>query len=424
MAADRALIAGAAKVAGAKAKLDNATLDAFTDLGDDIQEAVQLNLKNLQESEEANTNFQNEMYNAVESSIPSIPESLVNTPFELNIRNSTDEYAQYGTGIASQAKAGSQTFETRQLTDPKLQEYQKNMETVTATAIRENNYITESRENYLKNSKGRHIDPTSANSILATNIYNRNFEFDGKNEYIVEGKKYSRSQVRAALDEVSSPDISEDVFNSIKNNTKEAFKGALNNLQADQVVKDFKRTLNPFFEIKGETVVNKQNLKNAESFYIGQNPGVSIGALKSQYTKDGKFNEKEYAGFLSDQIDGYLTSQKNQHYTPPEAPEVEEEETETDTPYLQAQKDMLNKILSFNKMGENMYRFGKKPAISFYKSDLFKDMLPDNLKYVKEGDTVQIQDVRNTNINHMIEPEMSLEYNIRKLIPLLRSKQQ
>ena len=120
---------------------------------------------------------------------------------------------------------------------------------------------------------------------------------------------------------------------------------------------------------------------------------------------------------------GYLTSQKNQHYTPPEAPEVEEEdEPEGDTPYFTAQKGMLDKINSSNKLGKDMYRLGKSPAISYYQSKEFKEMLPPQLTYVKSEGVVQIQDKKNTNINHTIDPELSLEYNLKQLEALLRSK--
>ena len=423
MAADKALIAGAAKVAGAKAKLDTATLDAFTDLGSDMEEAVQLNLKNLQEAQEANDNFQNEQYASVESSIPTFPEDLTGGPMESAVRNAETRYTQYGYQKVKQSQAGDQTFNELLLSDPTLKENRKNLDTVIAVSKRENDYITESRENYLKNSKGRHIDPTSENSILGTSLYNGNYEWGknketGKMEYTVNGKKYTIAEARAAMDEISSPDNSEAVFSSIKNNTKEAFKGALNNLQAEEVVKDFKRTLNPFIEINGEKTINKDNLKNAESFYIGQNPGVSVGTLRKQY-KD----EKQYAGFLSDQIDNYLASQKNQHYTPPEAPEVEEEDdTETDTPYFTAQKSMLDKIVS-SFVGPKT--FGGKagsPGIEYYQTSKFKNMLPPALKLVSDGKVVQIQDATNTNINHTIDPNESLQYNIDKLVPLLRSK--
>jgi hypothetical protein len=426
MAADKALIAGAAKVAGAQAKVDYATTKAFTELGEDIEEQVQLNLKNLQEQQEANDKAQGEQYASVETNTPDVPEDLVGGPMENIIRDAETEYTKYGFGKATGFQVGDEAV----LNDPVLREKRKNLETTIAISNRENNYITESRVNYLKNSKGRHNDPTSLNSILGTSLYNGDYEWGkntetGKMEYTVNGKKYTIAEARAAMDEISSPDISGDVFKGIQNNTKEAFKGALNDLQVEGVIKNFKRSLDPVGMIDGKEVVNTQNLKNAETFYIGQNLGVSVGALRGQYTDDktGVFNEKNYADFLSTQIDSYLTSQKNQHYTPPEAPEVEEEdEPEGDTPYFTAQKDMLDKINSSNKLGENMYRLGKSPAISYYQSTEFEKMLPPALKVVKSDDVVQIQDVTNTNVNHIINPEQSLKYNLSKLVPLLRSK--
>jgi len=415
MAADKALIAGAAKVAGAQAKVDYATTKAFTDLGEDIEEQVQLNLKNLQEQEEANSTFQTKQYESVASSVPVVPEGLINTPFETGVRSNVETYATYGRDSVLGTKAGSQTFDEKLLTDPKLQEFRKNMETTIAVSNRENDYITESRAAYLKNSKGRHIDPKSEKSILGTSIYSGNFKWED-NQYVVNGKKYTIAEARAAMDEISSPDISEDIFNGVKNNTKEAFKGALNNLQAESVIKDFKRNLDP--KNNSGKGFNKQNLINAEQFYIGQNPGISIGNLRSQYP-----DENEYADFMSSQVNNYLTSQKNQHYTPPEAPEVEEEdEPEGDTPYFIAQKDMLDKITS-SLVGPKT--FGGKagsPGIEYYQTAEFENMLPPALKLVKDGNLVQIQDATNTNINHTINPEQSLEYNINKLVPLLRSK--
>ncbi len=49
-------------------------------------------------------------------------------------------------------------------------------------------------------------------------------------------------------------------------------------------------------------------------------------------------------------------------------------------------------------------------------------MLPPQLTYVKSEGVVQIQDKKNTNINHTIDPELSLEYNLKQLEALLRSK--
>ena len=117
MAADKALIAGAAKVAGAQAKVDYATTKAFTDLGEDIEEQVQLNLKNLQEQEEANSTFQTKQYESVASSVPVVPEGLINTPFETGVRSNVETYATYGRDSVLGTKAGSQTFDELQSND-------------------------------------------------------------------------------------------------------------------------------------------------------------------------------------------------------------------------------------------------------------------------------------------------------------------
>ena len=81
MAADKALIAGAAKVAGAKAKLDNATLDAFTDLGDDIMKGAESILANIQAEEKARTEEYEKDQNDVTSGGVVIPDSLKCTKY-------------------------------------------------------------------------------------------------------------------------------------------------------------------------------------------------------------------------------------------------------------------------------------------------------------------------------------------------------
>jgi len=153
-------------------------------------------------------------------------------------------------------------------------------------------------------------------------------------------------------------------------------------------------------------------------FLINQPESVKRDLAYNYYQKDEDDEENDEA-FLKERMRSKI--QAGYAYKEPEV-EVEETETETDTPYFTAQKAMLDKILESNKLGENMYRLGKSPSISYYKSNEFKKMLPPQLTYVKEGDVVQIQDKKNTNINHIIDPELSLEYNINQLEALLRSK--
>jgi|21_taG_2_1085346.scaffolds.fasta_scaffold00592_6 DNA-binding transcriptional regulator GbsR (MarR family) len=154
-------------------------------------------------------------------------------------------------------------------------------------------------------------------------------------------------------------------------------------------------------------------------FLINQPDSVKRDLAYNYYQKDEDDKNKDVETFLKERMKSKI--QSGYAYKQPEV-EEEEEETETDTPYFTAQKSMLDKILSTNKLGENMYRLGESPGISYYKSNEFKKMLPPQLTYVKEGDVVQIQDKKNTNINHIIDPELSLEYNINQLEALLRSK--
>jgi len=154
-------------------------------------------------------------------------------------------------------------------------------------------------------------------------------------------------------------------------------------------------------------------------FLINQPESVKRDLAYNYYQKDEDDKNKDVETFLKERMKSKI--QAGYAYKQPEV-EVEEKETETDTPYFLAQKDMLDKIIS-SFVGPKT--FGGKtgsPGIEYYQTSKFKNMLPPSLKLVSEGNVVQIQDATNTNINHTIDPNESLEYNINKLIPLLRSK--
>jgi len=154
-------------------------------------------------------------------------------------------------------------------------------------------------------------------------------------------------------------------------------------------------------------------------FLINQPESVKRDLAYNYYQKDEDDKNKDVETFLKERMKSKI--QAGYAYKQPEV-EVEEEETETDTPYFIAQKSMLDKIVS-SFVGPKT--FGGKagsPGIEYYQTSKFKNMLPPSLKLVSDGKVVQIQDATNTNINHTIDPNESLQYNIDKLVPLLRSK--
>ena len=81
MAADKALIAGAAKVAGAKAKLDYATTKAFTELGDDIMKGTESILADMQAKDKARTDEYNKDQKDVNNGQIIINDSLKGTKY-------------------------------------------------------------------------------------------------------------------------------------------------------------------------------------------------------------------------------------------------------------------------------------------------------------------------------------------------------
>lgn len=152
-------------------------------------------------------------------------------------------------------------------------------------------------------------------------------------------------------------------------------------------------------------------------FLINQPESVKRDLAYNYYQKD-EDDEENVEAFLKERMKSKI--QSGYAYKQPEV--EEEDEPEGDTPYFTAQKDMLDKIVS-SLVGPKT--FGGKagsPGIEYYQTAKFENMLPPALKLVKDGNVVQIQDATNTNINHTINPEQSLEYNINKLVPLLRSK--
>lgn len=240
------------------------------------------------------------------------------------------------------------------------------------------------------------------------------------------GKQYNKKEFLQALgtnhtaknlDTISFKFKNENIDLPISKLKEEQFKyGNINS----ETLADHDIAMNKFTTSARQSNFTGAQVDNmVNQFLINQPNSVKRDLAYNYYQKDEDDKNKDVETFLKERMKSKI--QSGYAYKQPEV-EEEETETETDTPYFTAQKDMLDKINSSNKLGENMYRLGKSPAISYYQSKEFKEMLPPQLTYVKSEDVVQIQDKKNTNINHTIDPELSLEYNLKQLEALLRSK--
>ena len=408
MAADKALIAGAAKVAGAKAKLDNATLNAFTDLGEDIGQAAENILATMQENEEARTNAINEGLSTINSQSIKPPNDHAGTLYDTPL---TQEIYNKPVGTLTNVlniQGANFNYDAQATQNKDVIDQQKAAQTMTNVVTSEmekrNGYLATVQDAGFKYSPFHDIESEEGKAVQA--YLDGTVKWEPKEPggdpnsygYKVGNKFYTTAQMQKIVGNATAPDNSKEVFDFLDNSSKRSFKTATNNKEANVISA----------RIKSEILANENTLNN---FLVHRAGGMSLQTLKGQ------------PGFKAEnEIDRFINEQRAMHYDAPEPVEVEEEETETDTPYFIAQKSMLDKIVS-SFVGPKT--FGGKagsPGIEYYQTSKFKNMLPPSLKLVSDGKVVQIQDATNTNINHTIDPNESLQYNIDKLVPLLRSK--
>ena len=327
MAADKALIAGAAKVAGAQANLDYSVTKGLTDVGNDMEEAIQLNLKNLDEQETKNTNFQNEQKALVLDTQVRLPDILDGTSKAKLVKDAGQDYATMGFSLFNDSKAGGNTYNDEIAENPDFQAAEAKMQNTKNVALRQHNAEIEFKELYVANNNGRHIDPKDKDSILANAVWTEKAKYvrleSGNFGYNFNDEQYTLQQVNEAMQNVSRPDNSKELYTTINRTSEEAFKGAESNSDANSTATEIKRTLDP--------LVDPNNIRNAELFYIGQNPTLSVGALRGTFTneKTDVLNEGEYNTFLSGQVNSFIDDQKNMHFTPPEDKIDEVDESRT-----------------------------------------------------------------------------------------------
>ena len=312
-------------------------------------------------------------------------------------------------------------------------------------------------ENILKPAKNKLFDVTNIQSKVDQELMEREVgkEMSSKMKPLADANLYLQGLIKSNADISFSNSLSDEIIelNGKQYNKKEFLQALgtnhtaknldtisfkLGNETIDLPINKLKEEQFKYTNINPETLADHDTAMNrfttsarqsnftgaqvdnmVNQFLINQPNSVKRDLAYNYYQKDEDDKNKDIDAFLKERMKSKI--QAGYAYKQPEV-EVEEDETETDTPYFLAQKSMLDKIVS-SFVGPKT--FGGKigsPGIEYYQTSKFKNMLPPSLKLVSEGKVVQIQDATNTNINHTIDPNESLQYNIDKLVPLLRSK--
>lgn len=324
MAADKALIAGAAKVAGAKANLDYATTKAFTELGDDIMKGAESILANIQAEEKARTEEYEKDKSDITDGAIIIKDSLKGTKY----------FGPEGIGmiedpsnLAAQALNNNpQNFDYNEaIKDGKIQESFMNANKYINVASSELEKINSDKEALSKDFKISPLVNTNDEKYLMfsallkekTNWGSFIKSEDQKEKSkktvnnfgykaVINGKElvYTPAQMDEARKYYFQKDDTGDVTNFIENSTKRKFKTATNNAQANAIFEDEKKKL----------FANKENLEKL----VINTSGLSMQTLKNKYGEG-------YDNFLERQGEQYLKEQQALHYTPPKIDKPEED---------------------------------------------------------------------------------------------------
>lgn len=323
MAADKALIAGAAKVAGAKANLDYATTKAFTELGDDIMKGTESILANIQAEEKARTEEYEKDQNDVTSGGVVIPDSLKGTKY----------FGTEGIGIiedpsnlAMQALNNNpQNFDYNEaIKDGKIQESFMDANKYINVTSSELKKINADREAFNEGFKISPLVDTNDEKYQmflahvkdkaewgsfvtgpAKKIGRKTIDSFGY-KAVINGKEvvYTPAQMDEARKYYFQKDDTGDVTDFIEDSTKRRFKTATNNAQANAIFEDEKKKL----------FANKENLEKL----VVNTSGLSAQTLKNKYGEG-------YDDFLERQGSQYLQEQQALHYTPPEVDDPTED---------------------------------------------------------------------------------------------------
>lgn len=304
MAADKALIAGAAKVAGAKAKLDTATLSAFTDLGEDIGQYAQNILATMQKNEEARNEAINEGLSTINSQSIKPSNDIVGGMFDTP---SVQEFFKAPINTLTKAlnvQGVNFNYDTEITQNQDVMDQQKNAQimqnVVTSETEKRNNYLAIVQEPGFKYNL--FYDTESEEGKAAQAYLDGTAKWESKESgedpnsfgYKVNNKFYTTAQMQKIVNNAIAPDNSKEVFNFLDNSSKRSFSAATNNAEADQISK----------RISNEILSDENTLNN----FLVYRTGRSLQTLKKQ--KNFK---------AEDEVDRFINEQRAMHYDVPSA---------------------------------------------------------------------------------------------------------
>lgn len=305
MAADKALIAGAAKVAGAKAKLDNATLDAFTDLGEEIGQHAENVLASMQENEEARNEAIDEGLSTINSQSIKPPNDHVGTLYDTPL---TQEIYNKPVGTLTNVlniQGANFNYDAQTTQNKDVMDQQKTAQTmsnlVTSEIEKRNGYLATVQDAGFKYSPFHDIESEEGKATQA--YLDGTAKWEPKEPggdpnsygYKVGNKFYTTAQMQKIVGNATASDNSKEVFNFLDNSSKRSFKTATNNKEADVISA----------RIKSEILANENTLNN---FLVHRAGGMSLQTLKSQ------------PGFKEEnEIDRFISEQRAMHYNAPSA---------------------------------------------------------------------------------------------------------
>lgn len=326
MAADKALIAGAATVAGAKAKVDYATTKAFTELGEDIFENSQKVQADMKEAQ----NELNDLYDKDLSEIRTnaytldtdVATSMFGTPDVVGTVDApstaaNEELDKVGArgfdfydaskkgDIAKKRKEAQMMVSITNAELDKLNESKKiindGFEKSQFTEIKHESYII--YDQYLK-EKTKWVKGEETGK---SDRYGYELE---------DGTFVTRSEMDKHRQYYFQKDNSAEFANFLEDSTKRRFKSATTNAQAEIIFNDEKEKLN-------------SDIDNLEKFVINRmGPNTTKDGLKGRYTDNttGAFDKEGYEKLLKDYGGTFLREQQALHYTPPKVdkPDVDD----------------------------------------------------------------------------------------------------